>query len=308
MSLPQERSTAEQVFYTWVARSRSGSSSFTASALNKPSSSSSSSSSSPRLPCLLLVPLPPTLLLLLRSCSQPTCRARGCRDRLGIPKPPPPGGGHAPRGAPSTRAARSLGRTHRPRLPGVRCPRATSCQRPPCVSRAAHHRAKRRAGVWCSLPMLGPCAQRQRYATACCAYRPTFIRCLSINPPPPPPPPSSSSSIHGTAGPVVSPGRVSSLHCRGPRRHQRCRHRPLSSRRALRLHRHIFRPEHHSPSGQRSGAQAQEGLLILACRFGILLAGIPNPAGRNFQFCGRNSHSVGRIIIPNTAILQAGLR
>ena len=23
----------------------------------------------------------------------------------------------------------------------------------------------------------------------CCAYRPTFIRCLSINPPPPPPPP-----------------------------------------------------------------------------------------------------------------------
>ena len=46
MSLPQERSTAEQVFYTWVARSRSGSSSFTASALNKPSSSSSSSSSS----------------------------------------------------------------------------------------------------------------------------------------------------------------------------------------------------------------------------------------------------------------------
>ena len=63
MSLPQESSTAEQVFYTWVARSRSGSSSFTASALNKhflllllllltalalnkPSSFSSSSSSS----------------------------------------------------------------------------------------------------------------------------------------------------------------------------------------------------------------------------------------------------------------------
>ncbi len=46
MSLPQERSTAEQVFYTWVARSRPGSSSFTASALNKLSSSSSSSSSS----------------------------------------------------------------------------------------------------------------------------------------------------------------------------------------------------------------------------------------------------------------------
>jgi len=31
--------------------------------------------------------------------------------------------------------------------------------------------------------MLGPCAQRQRYPTACCAYRPTFIRCLSITPP-----------------------------------------------------------------------------------------------------------------------------
>ena len=125
--------------------------------------------------------------------SQPTCRARGCRDRLGIPKPPPPGGGHAPRGAPSTRAARLLGRTHRPRLPGARCPRATLCQRPPCVRRAAHHRAKRRVGVWCSLPMLGPCAQRQRYATACCAYRPTFIRCLSINPPPPDSSSSSSS-------------------------------------------------------------------------------------------------------------------
>ena len=65
MSLPQERSTAEQVFYTWVAvalgvllvhafalnklsSSSSSSSSlllFTALALNKPSSSSSSSSS-----------------------------------------------------------------------------------------------------------------------------------------------------------------------------------------------------------------------------------------------------------------------
>ena len=43
MSLPQERSTAGLVSYTWVARSRSGSS---ALALNKPSSSSSSSSSS----------------------------------------------------------------------------------------------------------------------------------------------------------------------------------------------------------------------------------------------------------------------
>ena len=45
MSLPQERSTAEQVFYTWVARSRSGSSSFTASALNTLSAAASSSSS-----------------------------------------------------------------------------------------------------------------------------------------------------------------------------------------------------------------------------------------------------------------------
>ena len=49
VSLPQECSAAEQVFCTWVARSRSGSSSFTASALNKPSSSSSSSSSSSQL-------------------------------------------------------------------------------------------------------------------------------------------------------------------------------------------------------------------------------------------------------------------
>ena len=49
VSLPQECSAAEQVFYTWVARSRSGSSSFTALALNKPSSSSSSSSYSGRL-------------------------------------------------------------------------------------------------------------------------------------------------------------------------------------------------------------------------------------------------------------------
>ena len=27
------------------------------------------------------------------------------------------------------------------------------------------------------MPMLCPCAQRQGYATACCAYRPTFIHC-----------------------------------------------------------------------------------------------------------------------------------
>jgi len=43
---PSGRSTAELVFYTWVARSRSGSSLFTASALNKLSSSPSSFSSS----------------------------------------------------------------------------------------------------------------------------------------------------------------------------------------------------------------------------------------------------------------------
>jgi len=47
VSRPRERSTAGPVSYTWVARSRSESTSqFTASALNKPSSSSSSSSSS----------------------------------------------------------------------------------------------------------------------------------------------------------------------------------------------------------------------------------------------------------------------
>ena len=33
------------------------------------------------------------------------------------------------------------------------------------------------------------------YATACCAYRPTFIRCLSTTPPPPPPPPPPSPSL-----------------------------------------------------------------------------------------------------------------
>ena len=35
MCLPQERTTGDQVFYTWVARSRSGSSSFTALAPEK---------------------------------------------------------------------------------------------------------------------------------------------------------------------------------------------------------------------------------------------------------------------------------
>ena len=56
MSLPQERSTAGLVSYTWVARSRSGSSSFTALALNKPSSSSSSSSSFRLLVSSILLP------------------------------------------------------------------------------------------------------------------------------------------------------------------------------------------------------------------------------------------------------------
>ena len=48
VSLPQKRGTAGLVSYTWVARSRSGSSSFTASSLNKPSSSFSFSFSSSR--------------------------------------------------------------------------------------------------------------------------------------------------------------------------------------------------------------------------------------------------------------------
>ena len=46
VSLPSGRGTVVFTFYAGVARSRSGSSSFTALALNKPSSSSSSSSSS----------------------------------------------------------------------------------------------------------------------------------------------------------------------------------------------------------------------------------------------------------------------
>ena len=46
MSLPHEQSTVEQVLYTCVARSRSGSSSFTALALNKISSTTTTSSSS----------------------------------------------------------------------------------------------------------------------------------------------------------------------------------------------------------------------------------------------------------------------
>jgi hypothetical protein len=66
VSLPQECSTAELVFYTWVARSRSGSSSFTASALNKLPSSSSSSSSSPTVPAAEL-PHPPHPWMLVNS-------------------------------------------------------------------------------------------------------------------------------------------------------------------------------------------------------------------------------------------------
>ena len=82
-----------QVFYTWVARSRSGSSSFTASALNKPSSSSSSSLP-PSLPLLLFpsspfsVPCPsvPTLLFPPRcsGSSRPLCVPRhpgACLDQ-----------------------------------------------------------------------------------------------------------------------------------------------------------------------------------------------------------------------------------
>ena len=80
-----------QVFYTWVARSRSGSSSFTASALNKPSSSSSSSLP-PSLALLLFpsspfsVPCPsvPTLLF------PPRCSGCGpCRNSRGACAAPP---------------------------------------------------------------------------------------------------------------------------------------------------------------------------------------------------------------------------
>ena len=56
--------------------------------------------------------------------------------------------------------------------------------------------------VWCLLPMLGPCAQRQRYTTPCYANRPTFIRCLSktlllllLLPPTPPLSPSRLLSV-----------------------------------------------------------------------------------------------------------------
>ena len=60
----------------------------------------------------------------------------------------------------------------------------TECGTAPSESGGTRNAAQGQAeshtvGVWCSLPMLGPCAQRQRYATACSAYRPTFIRCLS---------------------------------------------------------------------------------------------------------------------------------
>ena len=107
-----------------------------------------------------------------------------------------PGGGHAPRGAPSTRAARSLGRTHRPRLSGVRCPRATSCQRPPCVSRAAHHRAKRRAGVAYAGPVRPVAALRN---SVLCL--PTDIHSLFVNKPS-----SSSSSSFSSSSPDLCGG------------------------------------------------------------------------------------------------------
>jgi len=82
------------------------------------------------------------------------------------------------------RAARSLGRTHRPRLPGGGCLRATSWQRPPCVPSAACHMAKRKVGVWYSLPMLGPCAQRQHHTTRDSVLcLPTDIHSLLVNNP-----------------------------------------------------------------------------------------------------------------------------
>jgi len=86
--------------------------------------------------------------------SFPTKKRRNIVERNDLSPPVVPGGdeigsgyrnlrprneGHAPRGAPSPRAAKSLGRTHRPRLPGVRLVRflrATSCQHAPCVPRA----------------------------------------------------------------------------------------------------------------------------------------------------------------------------
>jgi hypothetical protein len=64
--------------------------------------------------------------------------------------------------------------------------------------KAVGYKAKRRVRVWCSLPMPGPRIGICRYVSvysvaalrdtrvvpACCAYRPTFIRRLSISTPP----------------------------------------------------------------------------------------------------------------------------
>ena len=134
--------------------------------------------------------------------SQPTCRARGCRDRLWIPKPPPPGGGHAPRGAPSTRAARLLGRTHRPRLPGARCPRATLCQRPLCQPCSAPQ-GQAESGGMVLVAYAGPVrpAAALRASVLCL---PTDIHSLFVNKPSSSS--SSSSSMLEQACSPVSPG------------------------------------------------------------------------------------------------------
>jgi hypothetical protein len=50
--------------------------------------------------------------------------------------------------------------------------------RPPLCPRVGH-KAKRRARVWCSLPMLRPRAPRQRYASV--LYLPTKIHSLVVN-------------------------------------------------------------------------------------------------------------------------------
>ena len=88
-------------------------------------------------------------------------------DQLGIPR--------RLRGA-----ARSLGQTRRPRPLEVRCPRAISCPSPTLCPRVGH-KAKRRMRVWCSLSMLGPRAQRQRYASVLCLCLPTDIHSLFAN-------------------------------------------------------------------------------------------------------------------------------
>ena len=96
--------------------------------------------------------------------------------------------------------------------------------------------------VWCSLPLLGLCAQRQRHATACSAYAPTFFRCLShsfvalsiktpppprsalalgvllvhcphLPPSPPPPPPRTHSCKYWQHAPVGPARLVSCVLC-----------------------------------------------------------------------------------------------